>query len=158
MIKRLAMIILGFFAAFTVEASMISFFVIETGLPQEGERNQHSVRWENALLDVFFDAGHIVSNAPMLRLETKPAGDIFQSPEFNIEEEAMNGGMDYIVLAQLDYSGAQTPGEISFFIYRIRGRVKILERRVTGKIYRTAADEIDDLKIIVGELVPYFNN
>ena len=137
---------------------MISFFVIETGLPQDGDRNQHSLRWENTLLDVFFNAGHIVCNAPILRLETKPEGDFLQSSALDMEEEALNGGVDYIVLAHLDYSqGSQTPLEISFLIYRVRGRAKILERRITGKTYRSAADETDDLKIIVGELVPYLN-
>ena len=136
---------------------MISFIVIETGLPQEGERNYHSVYLENALLDVFFDRGHIVCNFPIMRLEARPSGDFLQSSAYDMEEEALNAGVDYIVLAQLDYSGSQSPGEISFFIYRVRGRVKVLERQISGKTYRTARDEIDDLKIIVGELVPYLN-
>ena len=158
MLKRITMAFFVFFTVFGVEASMISFVVVETGLPQEGERNQHSLSWENALLDVFFDAGYIVSNYPILRLETRPSGSILQSSAFfAVEEEALNGGFDYIVLAQLDYSGSQTPGEISFFIYRIRGRVKVLERQMSGKTYRSARDEIDDLKIIVRELVPYLN-
>jgi len=157
MLKRIVFVFFVFFAVFGVEASMISFVVVETGLPQEGERNQHSMNWENALLDVFFDAGHIVCNFPILRYETKPSGNLIQSSINDMEEDALNAGVDYIVLAQLDYSGSQTPGEISFFIYRIRGRVKVLERQIRGKTYRTARDEIDDLKITVGELVPYLN-
>jgi len=157
MLKRIVFVFFVFFAVFGVEASMISFVIIETGLPQEGERNQHSMIMENALLDVFFDAGHIVSNAPMLRYETKPSGDFLQSSAYSMEEDALNAGVDYIVLAHLDYSNSQTPGEISFFIYRIRGRVKVLERQISGKTYRSARDEIDDLKIIVRELVPYLN-
>jgi len=157
MFKRIAFVFFAFFLVFGVEASMISFIVIETGLPQEAERNHHSVNMENALLDVFFDAGHIVSNAPILRFETKPSGDILQLSAFAMEEDALNAGVDYIVLAQLDYTGAQSPGEISFLVYRIRGRVKVLERQISGKTYRTARDEIDDLKIIARELVPYLN-
>jgi hypothetical protein len=151
------MVIFIFFVVFGVEASMISFYVIETGLPQEGERNQHSLHLENALLDTFFDAGHIVSNAPIMRIETKPSGNFIQSSVIDLEEEALNAGVDYIVLAYLDYSGSQSPGDISFYIYRVRGRVKVLERQVMGKTYRTTRDEIDDLKIIVGGLVPYLN-
>ena len=135
---------------------MISFFVIETGLP-EGDRNQHSLRWEDTLLDVFFNAGHIVCNYPIQRLETKPSGNFLQTSALDLEEEALNGGIDYIVLAQLDYSGSQSPGEISFLIYRVRGRVNVLERQVRGKTYRSTGDEIDDLKLIIGELVPYLN-
>jgi len=159
MIKRIAIFIFTFFLVFGVEASMISFLVIETGLPQEGRANQHSILWENTLLDVFFSEGHIVSNAPILRLESKPSTDFFQSTVNELEEEALGGGMDYIILAHLDYSSdSQTPGEISFFIYRVSGRMKVLERRISGNTYRSTGDEIDDMKIIIGELVPYFNN
>jgi len=157
MFKRIVFVFFVFFTVFGVEASMLTFIVIETGLPQEAERNQHSLRWENALLDVFFDEGHIVSNFPILRFETKPSGDILQSTAYAMEEEALNGGFDYIVFAQLDYSGSQTPGDISFLVYRISGRVKVFERQIRGKTYRTTREEIDDLKIIVGELVPYLN-
>jgi hypothetical protein len=157
MLKRIAFVFFVFFTVYGVEASMLTFIVVETGLPQEGERNQHSLYLENALLDVFFDAGHIVSNFPILRYETKPSGDILQSTAYAMEENALDAGVDYIVLAQLDYSGSQAPGDISFLIYRIRGRVKVLERQIRGKIYRTAREEIDDLKIIVRELVPYLN-
>jgi len=157
MLKRIVFVFFVFFTVFGVEASMISFIVIETGLPQEGERNYHSVNMENALLDVFFDRGHIVCNFPILRLETKPLGDFLQSSAYSMEEDALNAGVDYIVLAQLDYSDSVTPGEISFLVYRIRGRVKVLERQIRGKTYRSPRDEIDDLKIIVGELVPYLN-
>jgi len=158
MIRRIAMLIFAFFTVFGVEASMISFLVIETGLPQEGRVNQHSVLWENTLLDVFFNAGHIVSNAPIQRLEAKPSADFLQSSAFEMEREAIDGGVDYIVLAQLDYFSDSSPGEISFLIYRVRGRVKVLERRITGKSYRSTGDELEDMKIIIGELVPYFNN
>jgi hypothetical protein len=154
MIKRIALVFFVFFTVFSVEASMVSFFVIETGLPKEGERNQHSLYWENALLDVFFDAGHIVCNAPILRLETKPSDDILRASAFDMEE-ARNGGVDFVILAQLDFlSGSLAPpDEVSFFIYSIMGREKIYERRFTGKNYKSARDEIDDLKILAGELV-----
>jgi len=158
MIKRFAMLIVAFFIVFGVEASMISFLVIETGVPQEGRTLQHSLLWENTLLDVFFNAGHIVSNAPIQRLEAKPSADFLQSSALEMEREAIDGGVDYIVLAQLDYFSDSAPAEISFLIYRVRGRVKVLERRITGKSYRSTGDELDDMKIIIGELVPYFNN
>jgi hypothetical protein len=159
MIKRLVLIFLGFFSVFSVEASMISFFVIETGLPREGERNQHSLYWENTLLDVFFDEGHIVSNAPILRLETKPSVDILRASAFDMEE-ARNGGIDFVIFAQLDYlSGSLAPpDEIAFFIYSITGREKIFERHFAGKNYRSMRDEIDDLKIIIRELIPYLSD
>jgi len=157
--KRIAILILVFFAVFSAEASMISFLVVETGLPQDGRTSQHSILWENTLLDVFFNAGHIVCNAPIQRLEAKPSADFLQSSVLEMETEAIDGGIDYIILVQLDYpSDLQTPSEISILLYKVRGRVKILEKRITGRTYRSTGDETDDLKIIIRELVPYFNN
>jgi len=158
MAKRItAVLLMGIFLVIGVEAAMVSFLVIETGLPQEVALSQHSERWENALLDVFFDAGHIVSNSVPLRLETKPSGEIQKTVEADIEE-ARNGGVDYFIIAQLDFTpDLQIPGEISFTLLKITPYEKIYEKQVTGKTYRSVREEIDDLRIIVRELVPYLN-
>ena len=146
-----------FFLALGVEAAMISFLVVETGLPHEGGRNQHSTQWENMLLDVFFEEGHIVSNSPVVRLDSKPAGEIQAAVESDVEE-ARNGGADYFIIAQLDYTpDYQTPGEVSFVLFTLTPYKKIYEKRITGKTYRSAREETDDLKIIVRGLVPHLN-
>jgi len=158
MTKSIAAFFMGFFLVFSAEASMISFFVIETGLPQEGAINQHSLLWENTLLDVFFNEGHIVCNFPIMRFEEKPEGEILQVAAFDIKE-AMDVGIDYLILAQLNYvPDSQMPGEILFFIYRITPHEKIYEKRITGKAYRSRIEEVNDLKLIVRELIPYFGS
>jgi len=157
--KRIMVFILVFFALFSVEASMISFSVIETGLPQDGRTSQHTILWENTLLDVFFNAGHIVCNAPIQRLESRPPADFLSSSFYDLEREAIDGGIDYIILVQLDYPpDLETPSDISILLYKVRGRVKIYEKQLRGKAYRTIGEETDDLKIIIRELLPYFNN
>ena len=71
----MTVVFLCVFFLFRVEAATVSFLVIETGLTDEAGSRQHSGLWESGLLDVFFESGHIVSNAPILRLLSKPSGD-----------------------------------------------------------------------------------
>ncbi|MDR2785913.1 MAG: hypothetical protein LBB83_08370 [Treponema sp.] len=97
-----------FAALVPVSAYTVSFIVVETGLPEEQGVCEYSNLWESGLLDVFFDAGHIVSNAPVLRLNKPPAK---QFPDEAAESlnEANAGGADYIILALLDYQGSGAP-------------------------------------------------
>jgi hypothetical protein len=155
--KGVAAAFFGIFLAFSAEASMISFCVIETGLPPDGERNRHSVLWENALMDVFFDAGYIVSNYPMLRLESKPEDSIIEACGFDVDE-AREAGIDYVLIALLDYDTAlQPPGEISFFLFKVVQHEIIYEKRVPGKSYRSDRETTADLKTIIRELLPFIN-
>jgi len=144
-----------FFAGSIAGASMVSFYVVETGLSDEAERRTHSDQWENAFLDVFFEAGHIVSNAPILRLEIKPANDILQSVAFDIFDARM-GGIEFILIAILDYvPDKMSADEISFYIYNVNTKELLFEKHIQGKIYRTSREELDDLKAIARGLVPY---
>jgi len=158
MSKRIAFILItGLFLSINAHSSMISFFVVETGLSDNAVNIRHSDVWENALMDVFFDAGHIVSNAPILRLERRPQGDILDIVGYDAMD-ARRSGIDFILIAILNYtSESQIPGEIHFFIYRVNSNEKILERQIPGKTYRNTREEYDDIKAIVRGFVPYFN-
>jgi hypothetical protein len=79
--------------------------VAETGAAElaPGEAAyESSLIWETCLLDVLFEAGHIVSNAPVRRLELPGDGD-FPGELGPALEEARSGGADYIILALLRY-------------------------------------------------------
>lgn len=160
MVKKItAVLFLSFFIKLGAEAAMISVLVIETGLPQEGNKNQHSERWESNILDVFFDAGHIVSNAPILRLDARldanPQGEIQNIASADINE-ARDTGSDYFIVAHLDYTPAsQSPGKILLVLYSTTPIKKIADKQFAGKTYKSLKDEDDDLKKIIRELVPY---
>jgi len=153
MLKKIpAVCIMGILLVFSVEATMVSFMVIETGV-QEERRNQSSDHWENGLLDVFFDAGYIVSNFPMMRFDIATPEYIQMMITDDIED-AKDGGSEYFIMVQLDYSsGEKTPGEISLILYRINPYNKMYERQIPGKTYRTDRDEINDVRNIVTGLV-----
>ena len=157
MAKRLtAVIFIGIFLALNIEATMVSFFVIETGLSRNGVMSQqHSQQWENAFLDEFFNAGFIVSNTPILRLDSKPSARMedFAIRDLDIARE---GGADFLIVAQLDYiDDSPLPGEISLFLFRVTPVRIIHERRMPGKTYRSDREEFDDLKTIVRGLIPF---
>jgi len=156
--KSLALsILVCFFAGNYAAAAMVSFYVVEAGLPENVEI-RHAEVWEDAFLDVFFDAGHIVSNAPILRLNSKPQGDILKTVASNVVD-SRDGGIEYLLIAMLDYTpDLLSPGEITFYIYRNIPREQLLERVIPGKTYRSAKEELDDIKSIVRGLVPYINN
>lgn len=87
---------------FPVSASMVSFMMVETGLNEEIS-TQYTSLWEGGLMAAFWDAGHIVTNIPIARLDKKPAKD-FTGPLADDLNEAASGGADYFVLGYLEYN------------------------------------------------------
>jgi hypothetical protein len=156
--KFLAAAILSVFFVSGIEAANVSFLVVESGLSLEAKSNQHSELWESGLLDVFFEAGHIVSNAPILRLEGKPAGEFPQEARDEMDEAIM-GGAEYFIVALLDYDAAvQIPQNISLQLFRLNPYKKIIEQQHTGKAFNTTREEYEDLKVAVRGLVPHLND
>jgi hypothetical protein len=103
--KRLLSIALLFMLlTFSASASTLSFLVVETGLNDGIASPQSSSRiWEEGLMAFFFDAGHIVTNNPILRMNEQVPAEIqgtIVEYDFN---EAITGGAEYFVLGFLEY-------------------------------------------------------
>lgn len=153
---------LWIFLGLPLPAATVSFVVIETGLREESGKAGYSALWENSLLDVFFEAGHIVSNAPALRLSRFPAEGF--PPELLADfTEAADGGADFFVLARLDYrfsqSGAEpAPWNIVLRIYRTRPYGLVHEERLEGLDASAARDESARANQIVRRLIPYIKD
>jgi hypothetical protein len=134
-----------FFAALVwpLSSATLNFMVVETGPPRESPSGdgppavfESSALWEDCLLDLFFEAGHIVSNSPILRLaglsaadfpgSNRPAGNF--PPEILPEMEAAAlGGADYLILALLVYppgaAGPKAkPEEVNLRVYSFSSR------------------------------------
>jgi hypothetical protein len=138
-----------------VRAATVSLIVIETGAAEEtaAEKNGRETleSWETGMMNVFFEAGHIVSNAPAVRLLQPPDGDM--PPEARREfDEADSGGADYFIVLRLDY-GAETekPDQISLELYKIHPRGLIY-----GKNYVPAlAGNFPTAVTLARTLIPY---
>jgi hypothetical protein len=159
--KRLWLVFpLWIFLVSPLSAATISFLVIETGLREEPGNTGYSALWENSLLDVFFEAGHIVSNAPVMRLNRLPAEDFPREALADLSE-ATEGGAEFFILAQLDYRPSPTeaaPRNIALRIYRTRPYGLVYEERLEDLDPSAARDESARAKQLVRRLIPYIKD
>jgi hypothetical protein len=108
---------------------MVSILLIETGLSDDAPNTQYASLWEGGLMSAFFDAGYIVTNSPITRMEKRPSQDLsgFVAEDY---KEAAEGGAEYFILAYLEYGlagGKYTPSGISFKVYSTRSNEIIYE-------------------------------
>ncbi|GBU28571.1 hypothetical protein R84B8_02131 [Treponema sp. R8-4-B8] len=153
MLKRIAIaVIIGISLTLSVAAATVSFYVIETGINEDFDIKQsQSIQWENAFMDVFFDAGYIISNAPIMRLEKIPS-DVLQVIDIN---EAVVYGIDYMLIVLLDYKKElNDSSEVSFFIYKVTRKEKVFEKKILIK-RESSQDDYNNMKSIAKGFVPY---
>jgi hypothetical protein len=153
----LALLVCALFAV-KAEAATVSFLIVETGLSADAGMNPHSGLWESGLLDVFFEAGHIVSNAPVMRLYGPPAGDFPEEAQKELDE-ALEGGVEYFIIALLDYDASDSPRprNISLRVFATNPRKMLYEQRYTDKSSMTLKDEYDNLKKVARSLISHLN-
>jgi hypothetical protein len=160
--RSLTTLILCALIGFPLNAAAVSFMVIETGLPPGGEGNRYSILWEDGLLEVFFDEGHIVFNAPMTHLDRKPAA-AFPVEAQDALNEALQGGAEYFILALMDYSDSTNqetlrPRNVSLRLFRTRPYKMLYEQQYADGNSRTEKEEYISLKKAVLGLVSHLND
>ena len=140
--KRLISIaVLFLLLAFPASASMVSFLVVETGLSEEANTQYGSI-WEGGLMEVFFDAGHIVTNCPIARIEKRPENDI-SGPIGNDFFEAAVNGAEYFILCYLEFQNKSrsVPNAMVIRIYNVNAEKLIYERSFPAGTGRSLGDE-----------------
>jgi len=126
-----------------VFGATVSCLVIETGSPSGGPRSQYSTMWENNMMDVFFETGHIVSNGRMVRLAQKPE-DNFPAEAAGDFREAKENGMDYFLVAIIEQNKT-----VSLRLFSTKSRDMIKEQVYSDKP-RNAKEENDSVKRAIG--------
>jgi hypothetical protein len=126
----------------------VSCLVIETGLPQGGSKNQYSALWENILLDVLFETGHIVSNGRMIRLDSKPAESFPEAAEKDYQEARQNR-MDFFLIAIIEQNsgGGQT---VSLRLFSTNSQNLIQELVYADNSPRSQREETESIKRAIG--------
>lgn len=83
-------------------AATISVQVAEQGVSEDYPAVEASSAWEAGLLDSIFDAGHIASNGPLVRLgeSVNTEGISISNQEI---DDARRGSADYIIYVLLEY-------------------------------------------------------
>jgi len=100
--------------------------IVETGLNEGAPNAQYSSIWEGGLMASFFDAGHIVTNTPIVRMAQRPTQDLTGKVRADFDE-AVRGGVDFFILCFLNF---QTQG---------MGAVPV---DITIRTYRTDTQEL----------------
>ncbi|MDR2343773.1 MAG: hypothetical protein LBD86_04490 [Spirochaetaceae bacterium] len=104
-------------------AATVSIMIIETSGNPNAVSGTAGI-WEGGMMDVFFELGHIVSNAPALNV-LQADDEVLNSEARSGFEEADRNGADYFVVARLDYpiggevKGTQKPERVSLKLYKI---------------------------------------
>ena len=128
--------------AFPASAFMVSFMVVETGLGEEAS-SVYAGLWEGGLMEAFFDAGHIVTNAPATRLPGKPANDLsgFLEDDFN---DAVSGGAEYFILGYLEYqvNRGAIPVGMELKLYKTDSRKLLFEHKFPAGSGKDVREEI----------------
>ena len=135
------MAVLLLLLVFPASASTVSFLVVETGL---GEKTitQYGSLWEAGLMEVFFDAGHIVTNSPIARMEKRPAVDLSGYIQVDFYE-ATRSGADYFILGFLEFQSkdARIPNAMVLKIYDTNTEKLIFEQSFSAGTGKNLTDE-----------------
>ncbi|MDR2136224.1 MAG: hypothetical protein LBO76_06370 [Treponema sp.] len=136
----------------------------ETGVKEggEGAAFESSALWEGCLLGAFFEAGHVVSNSPILALgadfpgaEPPQAG--FPAGLEAALADARSGGADYAVVALLGYPAASDrtsrPEQVRLRVYALSPYRFVREISAAGGP-RTENEAAHAERVIRG-LIPY---
>jgi hypothetical protein len=162
---RLRPVFLGFFMCLAASVPAfgytVSFIVVETGLVQGGAPASSSNVWENGLMDVFFDAGHIVSNAQTIRISQDEIKDFPDEARADLND-AREGGVDFFVMALLDYQSPNTasaettssPRRVSLRVFRVEPLQKVYEQGYSGPV----RDELAGAKNAARSILPHLRD
>jgi len=133
-------------------ATNVSFLVMETGLPPESAASQYSAVWENGLLEVFFESGHIVSNAPRVRLADATVPEGFPPDAEKHYRDAIAGGMDYFLIAIVDHLSH----DVSLRLFSTRSGDMIAQMSYAGSAVWNTREERENIRRAVMEMARLF--
>jgi hypothetical protein len=92
-------------------------------------------------LEVFFESGHIVSNAPIIRLHERPDEEFPSEAERDFDF-AKEGGMDYFIVAIIDH---KAPRNVSLRLFSVRTQKLIQNQTFTETPARNKSEEYENI-------------
>jgi hypothetical protein len=107
---------------FSLHAANVSFIVLETGAGAAAARGPAGL-WEEGIMEVFFNDGHIISNAKARKINTFPPQE-FPEEALRDFQEADEGGSEYFIVAFLNYgeeikTGISKPQSVTLRLYNV---------------------------------------
>jgi hypothetical protein len=129
------LIIFALFGGGLLFSETVSVIIVETGIPEEAPIIESSRNWESGIMETFFEYGHIVSNAAMLRLNADQANPYPSEQVINLDD-IRDGGAAFYVLAVLHYNEANgtdsVPSSIALRLIQLRSNKVLYEQQIDG--------------------------
>jgi len=158
--KRLSgLFTLIFILAFPLPAATISFLMVETGLDEGAQTTQYGSIWEGGLMEVFFNAGFIVTNSPIARMENIP--EYFNGELQAYLDDAIMGGAEFFILGFLEYDSQERNSSllgIKIEIYHGRDQTQIFEQYFPAGTGRNTNEEFQLAQSAGRVLVSFIGN
>ncbi|GHV86611.1 hypothetical protein AGMMS50230_22190 [Spirochaetia bacterium] len=171
--KWFLVLIFALLGLVSLPAATVSILVIETGLPPGTTQTESASVWESGIMDVCFDAGHIVSNAPAMVLPAVTAAVLPQEAQRDFDEARL-GGADFFIMVLLRYAGApaaavpetsaeavteaaaetKQPKVVSIAVFRVSSGELLYETSVSAHIWGSSGEEFLDVKRNAGRILP----
>jgi hypothetical protein len=167
--------LLAAFALLPVAAADLSVVVVEADVVPDTPLRAASRQWEHGMLDVFFEAGHIVSDGRTFQINQKPDKGNFHALFQSDIQDAVDGGEDYLVLASLDYRKEvqnkgteknipassrsspplQNPASVTISVYAVRKGKVLYSATIPGNTRNTMKNELENARRAAWNTLPY---
>jgi len=139
-------------------AATVSVLVVEAGLPPGNGCTPSAEIWESGMMDAFFEAGHIVSNAPCHQIAVsinKASGSLTSDIGQDLDQARL-GGVDFFVLILLNYRDESTelPKDVFIQVFRVSSGDLLYETSLNARVWGSSDEEFLDAKRNAGKVVP----
>jgi hypothetical protein len=158
--------LLVFFSFFIVKVNVIPAATVSVLVIEIGSTGNTGIAglWETGIMDVLFDMGHIVSNAPVLRVPQLDEGEMPAEARHGFEEADING-VDYFIIAELSYpkiektgiekTRIERPYQVELKLYKTNPYSILYNKKYAAAPDTPLSEEISNAKDAARMLVPY---
>ena len=152
--KQNLALILGFMGIVSLNAANVSVVVVETGLPPGNGCTPSAEVWESGMMDVFFEVGHIVFNAPCMQINN--ANGVLPREVNRDFDQARIGGADFLVLVILDYrdGSVEDPKEVCIRVFQVSTGELLHESKIAARVWGNTDEEFVGVKLQAGRIAP----
>jgi hypothetical protein len=140
----------------SIPAATVSVLIVEVG--STGNTDIAGI-WENGMMDVLFDMGHIVSNTPAVYAAQLDEGEMPAEARRGFEDADING-VDYFIIAELIYPKIEKtriarPYQVELKLYKTNPYGILYNKKYTVSADTPVNDEISNAKNAARMLLPY---
>jgi hypothetical protein len=150
---------------FSANAANVSVMIIESGFDQESSSSSVNLPhlagiWESGMMDILFEAGHIVSNAESMTITRNAEEDIPEEVRSSIDA-AILGGADYFIMVFLHYEPLSDshhdarPVQVMLELLSLRPSTVLFKEKIAKPNKTNQRDEFANAQKAARIVIPY---